>query len=230
MIEDKIVITSAVRTPIGSFQGSLSKIKAPDLGSKTIKSAIEKSNLNSRDINEVIMGCVLPAGLGQAPARQAALGAGIEETVGATTINKMCGSGMKSAMLAHDLLLGGEERILVAGGMENMSRVPHVLPDSRVGQRLGDRKLIDSMVHDGLWCCFSDSHMGTLAEKTAIDFEVTRSEQDEFALGSNQKASKAIENGSFVNEISPVVVILPANVALPLVGAKSKIDAHEPPP
>ena len=192
MIEDKIVITSAVRTPIGSFQGSLSKIKAPDLGSKTIKSAMEKSNLNSRDINEVIMGCVLPAGLGQAPARQAALGAGIEETVGATTINKMCGSGMKAAMLAHDSIKAKTNKIVIAGGLENMSNTPYILPKVRDGLRMGHSNILDHMFLDGLEDAYEPGKlMGSFAEDCAESYQFTR---------------KANDNGYFNNEVCSIKV------------------------
>ena len=206
MDNSPIAILSSARTPIGKLNGTLSSIPATELGAVAIRAALDKAKLEPGVVDYTIMGNVLSAGIGQAPARQAAIRAGIPDTQSALTINKVCASGMMAVVLAGLMVRAGDADVVVAGGMENMSRAPHLLPDSRVGQRLGDQKLIDSMVHDGLWCCFSDSHMGTLAEKTAIDFEVTRSEQDEFALGSNQKAYRAIENGSFVDEISPVVV------------------------
>ena len=207
MIEDKIVITSAVRTPIGSFQGSLSKIKAPDLGSKTIKSAMEKSNLNSRDINEVIMGCVLPAGLGQAPARQAALGAGIEETVGATTINKMCGSGMKATMLAHDSIKAKTNKIVIAGGLENMSNTPYILPKVRDGLRMGHSNILDHMFLDGLEDAYEPGKlMGSFAEDCAESYQFTRDHQDKYAIESLDRARKANDNGYFNNEVCSIKV------------------------
>lgn len=206
MSQDSIVIVSAARTPMGGMMGALSEVRSPDLCATAIKAAIERAGLQGSDIDEVIMGCVLPAGLGQAPARQAARGAGIHDAAGATTVNKMCGSGMKAVMLAHDQLKAGQVDIMVAGGMENMSLSPYLLPKARAGMRMGHQQVIDHMFFDGLEDAYEGGLMGSFAQKSADDFNVTREAMDDFAIGSLDKALAAIESGAFKDEIAPVTV------------------------
>ena len=195
------------RTPMGSFQGSLSSEKAPDLGSIAIKGAIKRANINPEDIDDVVMGCVLPAGMGQAPARQAAIGAGIPNTSGATTINKMCGSGMRAAMIATDQLLAGSSLISLAGGIESMSNAPYILPKVRDGLRMGHGKVQDHMFIDGLEDAYEPGRlMGSYAEATAEAYQFTREEQDNFAIRSLKRAKKANEDGSFDEEMVPVTI------------------------
>jgi len=204
---DPIVIVAAKRTPSGHFNGQFKNIAATTLGSTAIKAAITSANLNPEQINEVYMGCVLPAGLGQAPARQAAIHAGIPNNVGCTTINKMCGSGMKTTMLAHDLISAGTQNIIVAGGMENMSRAPYLLPKARFGYRIGHGEVIDHMMLDGLEDAYDKGRaMGYFAEQCAKKYNITREQQDEFALVSLQRAKEATENKSFAKEIAVVTV------------------------
>jgi acetyl-CoA C-acetyltransferase len=200
------VIVSAVRTPIGSFQGSLSTIAAPKLGAVVIEEALKRANLPLEHVDEVIMGNVLQAGLGQNPARQAAIFAGLSETVPAMTINKVCGSGLKSVMLAAQSIRVGDANAIVAGGMENMSQAPYLLQGARDGYRMGDQTVVDSMIRDGLWCAFSDTHMGITAENIAESYGITREEQDMFAAASQQKAAQAMRDGRFQDEIVPVVI------------------------
>lgn len=200
------VIVSAARTAVGSFGGTLSKIPAPDLGAVAIRAAVERAGIEPGIIDEVFMGSVVPAGLGQAPARQAAIKAGIPAHVGAVTLNKVCGSGLKTAMMAAGLVKAGDGDIYVAGGMENMNMAPYLLQQGRTGYRLGHGQLLDACVHDGLWCPFEDKHMGLAAEWIAEEYGVTREEQDQFALGSHQKAVAAQEAGRFAEEITPVEV------------------------
>lgn len=200
------VIVSAARTAIGSFGGTLADIPAPDLGAIAIRAAIERADLDPALIDETFMGCVVPAGLGQAPARQAAIKAGIPPRVGAVTINKVCGSGLKTVMLAAGLIKAGDGDIYVAGGMENMNKGPYLLQQGRTGYRLGHGEILDATVHDGLWCPFENQHMGLAAEWIAAEFGVTREAQDEFALQSHQKAIAAIEAGKFKEEITPVEI------------------------
>ncbi len=200
------VITSAVRTPIGSFQGALSGISTPKLGAACIESAVEKSNVTKEDIDQVIMGNVLPAGTGQAPARQAMIYAGIPVSSGALTINKMCGSGLKAVMLAAQSIMTGESDIVVAGGMENMSRAPYLLDKARAGYRMGNATIYDHMIVDGLWDVYNDIHMGNCAEILAKEHKISREEQDEFAHESYERALDAMHNGRFENEIVPVSV------------------------
>lgn len=202
----EVVIVSAVRTPIGNFNGSLKDISAPELGAIAMKGAIEKAGINPEQVDEVILGNVLQAGLGQNPARQASLKAGIPETVPALTINKVCGSGLKAVHLATQAILAGDAEIVVAGGMENMSQAPYLIKNARNGFRMGDQKLIDSMITDGLWCAFNDYHMGITAENLVEKYNITRQEQDEFAAWSQEKAVKAIEEGKFKDEIVPVEI------------------------
>lgn len=207
MIEDPVVIVGASRTPLGGFGGDLSPLSAPELGAVAISDAITKSGIKITDVNEVIMGVVLPAGQGQAPARQASIGAGIPKAVGATTINKMCGSGMKATMLAHDNILSGSHEIMVAGGMESMSNAPYLLPDARSGMRMGHGQLKDHMFLDGLEDAYDKGTlMGVYAENTAEAYQFTRDAQDEFSITSLKRALLASENGYFSDEIVPITV------------------------
>jgi acetyl-CoA C-acetyltransferase len=199
-------ILSGARTPIGKFMGSLKDVPAPELGSIAIQGALEKNGMSASEIDEVIMGNVISAGLGQAPARQAALGAGLPSSVSALTINKMCGSGLKAIMLATQVIRAGDAQLIVAGGMENMTRAPHLALKSREGWKLGDVTLKDSMLVDGLWCPFHDSHMGMHAQYVAEKNGLTREDLDQFSYESQQKSSQAIENGSFNEEIVPVTI------------------------
>ena len=207
MNKEHIVITGMARTPMGSFQGSLSTEKAPDLGSIAIKGAIKKANIKPEDIDDVVMGCVLPAGMGQAPARQAAINAGIPNTSGATTINKMCGSGMRAAMVANDQLLAGSSLISLAGGIESMANAPYILPKVRDGLRMGHGQVQDHMFIDGLEDAYEPGRlMGSYAEATAEAYQFTREEQDNFAIRSLKRAKKANEDGSFEDEMVPVTI------------------------
>lgn len=206
MSQDAVVIVSAARTPMGGMMGSLSDVRAPDLCATAIKAAVERAGIAANDVDEVVMGCVLPAGLGQAPARQASRAAGIPDAAGATTVNKMCGSGMKAIMLAHDQILAGSAGIMVAGGMENMSQSPYILPKARAGMRMGHGQVIDHMFFDGLEDAYEGGLMGTYAQKSADQFNVSREAMDDFAIGSLEKAIAAIENGEFVEEIAPVTI------------------------
>ena len=202
-----IVITAIARTPMGGFQGILSEATAPQLGAAAIKAAVERSGLNGESIDEVIMGCVLPAGLGQAPARQASLAAGMPLSSGCTTINKMCGSGMKATMLAHDLLLAGTNKVMVSGGLESMTNSPYILPKARAGMRMGHGKVMDHMFLDGLEDAYDKGRlMGTFAEATADKYQFTREQQDDFAITSLRRAQSAIESGAFRDEITPVTI------------------------
>jgi acetyl-CoA C-acetyltransferase len=203
---DPIVIVSAARTPMGGFMGELSGVATPALGATAIKAAVEKSGVSADDVQEVIMGCVLPAGLGQAPARQAALGAGLPLSAGCTTINKVCGSGMKSMMLAHDLLKAGTNDVMVAGGMENMSGAPYMLQKARTGYRFGHDQVLDHMALDGLEDAYENQAMGVFAEQCVEKYAFTREDQDNFAIESLKRAQAAIQEGKFVNEIAPVTI------------------------
>jgi len=206
MSED-IVITGIARTPMGGFQGVLAGASAPELGAAAIKAAVERSGLAGEDIDEVIMGCVLPAGQGQAPARQASLGAGLPLATGCTTINKMCGSGMKAAMFAHDMLKAGSNRVMVAGGLESMTNAPYLLTKARGGMRMGHGQVYDHMFLDGLEDAYDKGKlMGVFAEATADKYGFTREQQDEFAIASLKRAQAAIESGAFADEITPVVI------------------------
>jgi acetyl-CoA C-acetyltransferase len=206
MPQTEAVIVSAVRTAIGSFNGSLKDVSAPDLGAIAIKGALEKAGVKPEQIDEVILGNVLQAGLGQNPARQAALKAGLPESVSAMTINKVCGSGLKAVHLAAQAIMAGDAEAVIAGGMENMSQAPYILKNARNGFKMGDQKLVDSMISDGLWCAFNDYHMGVTAENLCTRYDLTREEQDEFAAGSQEKAARAIEEGKFKDEIVPVEI------------------------
>lgn len=200
------VIISATRTAIGKFQGSLKPFTAPELGAVAVRAAIERAGLEAAQIDEVIMGCVLQAGLGQNPARQAALKAGVPDKVSAMTINKVCGSGLKSVMLAAQSIALGDNEIIVAGGMESMSNAPYLLMKGRDGYRLGNGEIIDAMVHDGLWCAFDKWHMGETGEVVSEKYQITRGQQDEYAVNSQRKAVAAIQAGKFKDEICPVAI------------------------
>ena len=201
-----VVIVSAVRTPIGSFGGALSGISAPKLGATAISAAIKKAGIQPKDVEEVLMGNVLQAGIGQAPARQAAIYAGISENVPCTTINKVCSSGMKAIMMASQSIKAGDVDIIVAGGMENMSAVPHYLQNGRNGTKLGNMPLVDGLVHDGLTDVYNEQHMGVCAELCASEHEISREEQDAFALESYRRSAAAWEAGKYKNEVVPVHV------------------------
>ncbi len=203
---DPIVIVSALRTPMGGFSGCLANVTAPELGASAIKAAVAQANLDSDQVDEVIMGCVLPAGLKQAPARQATLAAGLALSTVCTTINKVCGSGMKAAMQAHDALLAGSIEVAVAGGMENMSSAPYILPKARTGMRMGHGQVLDHMMLDGLENAYDGISMGCFAQETADESGFTRENMDEFAIRSLSRANAAIESGAFKNEITPVTV------------------------
>ncbi len=202
----EIVIVAAKRTPMGGFQGSLSSVPSPTLAATAIKGLMDAAGVQGDDVNEVLMGCVLPAGLGQAPARQATLGADLPLSVGATTVNKVCGSGMKTVMMAHDLIKAGSAEVVIAGGMESMSQAPYLLDKARGGMRMGHGKVLDHMFLDGLEDAYTGGAMGTFAQKTADDFGIIREAMDNFALSSLQKANAAIESGAFKAEIVPVTV------------------------
>jgi len=207
MNNDPIVIASAARTPMGAFQGELKEFAAPQLGAAAIRAALERAEVNPEQVQEVIMGCVLPAGLGQAPARQASLGAGLPLATGCTTINKMCGSGMKAAMFAHDLLVAGTNDVMVAGGMESMTNAPYLLPKARAGYRMGHQQVLDHMFLDGLEDAYDKGRlMGSFAEDCASKFAFTREEQDRFAITSLERAQKANRDGSFAWETVPIAI------------------------
>ncbi|MCF8240255.1 MAG: thiolase family protein [Melioribacteraceae bacterium] len=202
----KAVIVSAKRTPIGAFQGTLSSLKVTELGKIAIEAVLNDTGIDKNLIDEVIMGNVLPAGVGQAPARQAALYAGLPDKTECLTINKMCGSGLKAVMLAQQAIQTGDADIIIAGGMESMSNAPYLLPKARSGYRLGHGSIEDSMVKDGLWDVYNDIHMGNCAESCARDFKFTREQLDEFAVNSYKKAQAAQENKTFSDEIIPVTI------------------------
>jgi acetyl-CoA C-acetyltransferase len=204
---DPIVIVGLARTPMGAFQGELKGFAAPELGAAAIRAAVERAKIKHEEVDELIMGCVLPAGQGQAPARQASLGAGLPLATGCTTINKMCGSGMKAAMFAHDLLLSGSNEIMVAGGMESMTNAPYFLPKARAGLRMGHGQVLDHMFYDGLEDAYDKGRlMGTFAEDTASKYGFRREEQDAFAVASLQRAQKANKQGLFAWEITPIAI------------------------
>jgi acetyl-CoA C-acetyltransferase len=203
---DEIVILSAARTPIGSFQGTLARVPAHRLGARALAAAIARAGLEPADIDQVDMGCVLTAGQGQAPARQAALGAGCPPATGAVTLNKVCGSGMRAAMMAANDLRCGDYRVVAAGGMESMSQAPFLAPGLRDGLRLGHGKLLDSMIHDGLWDPYGDVHMGSCAETCVREYGFSREAQDAYARESYERARRATEDGAFAEEIVPVEV------------------------
>jgi acetyl-CoA C-acetyltransferase len=206
MSSDAVVIVAAKRTPIGAFQGALSGATAPQLGAAAIEGAINGTGIDAADIDRVIMGCVLPAGLGQAPARQAALGAGVPEGVPCVTVNKMCGSGMESIIMAHDMIKAGSAGIVVAGGLESMSNAPYLLPKARGGYRMGHQEVLDHMFFDGLQDPFEGKMMGHFAQVTADKYGFTREEMDAFATESAARAQRAVADGSFAGEIAPVTI------------------------
>ena len=207
MLNDPIVIVSAARTPMGAFQGELKQFAAAELGAAAIRAAVERANIKPEQVDEVIMGCVLPAGQGQAPARQASLGAGLPLATGCTTINKMCGSGMKAAMLAHDLLAAGTNDAMVAGGMESMTNAPYLLAKARGGYRLGHGQILDHMFYDGLEDAYEKGRlMGSFAEDCAAKYNFTRQEQDNFAFASLERAQAANKSGAFAWEITPIAI------------------------
>ncbi len=207
MANDPIVIASAARTPMGGFQGELKSFAAPELGAAAIRAAVERAKVQPEDVQEVLMGCVLPAGQGQAPARQAALGAGLPLAAGCTTVNKMCGSGMKAAMLASDLLTAGSMDIVIAGGMESMTNAPYLLPKARAGLRMGHGQVIDHMFYDGLEDAYDKGRlMGTFAEDCAQKYAFSREAQDRFAIASLERAQKANKEGWFAWETTPLAI------------------------
>ena len=212
----EVVITSAVRTPIGNFMGALNPFSATDLGGLIIEEAVKRSGLRKEDVDEVIMGNVLPCGLGQNPARQAMIKAGLPMAGGGFTINKVCGSGLKAVMIASQAIMAGDAEVIVAGGMENMSRAPYYLENARTGYRLWDGKLVDGMVHDGLWDVVNDYHMGFTAELVAKKFNVSREEQDSFAYESNQKAMKSHSGGQISSRNPPPLDPLQKGAPCPL--------------
>ena len=220
--QHEAVIVSACRTPVGRFMGGLSTTPAPQLGATAIREAIRRAGIDPAIVDETFMGCVVPNGMGQAPARQASIHGGIPPEVGAVTLNKVCGSGLKSVMLAAGLIRAGDGEVYVAGGMENMSLAPYMLPQARAGYRLGNGQLIDGVVHDGLWCAFTDHHMGNSAEFIAEQYGLVREELDEYAYHSHRKAVEAMDAGRFEDEIVPVQV--PQRKGPPLV-----VDTDETP-
>ncbi len=200
------VIISAVRTPVGKFLGSLKPLKATDLGAIVVREAVRRAGVKPEDVDEVIMGCVIQAGLGQNPARQAALRGGLPPSVSAVTVNKVCGSGLKAVMMAAQGIQLGDTELVVAGGMESMSNAPYLIPNAREGYRLGNGSLVDAMIHDGLWCAFDNQHMGCTGEVVADRFKVSRAEQDAYALESHRRAASAIKACRFKEEIVPVEI------------------------
>jgi acetyl-CoA C-acetyltransferase len=232
---DPVVIASYARTPMGGFQGSLSAMKATELGAGAVRAAVERSGAGPEAIDQILMGCVLPAGLGQAPARQAALGAGLPKSVTATTVNKMCGSGMQAAILAHDALAAGSADVVVAGGMESMSNAPYLLKQHRAGARIGHDAAYDHMYLDGLEDAYEPGRlMGSFAEDTARAYQFTRAAMDDYALSSLARAKRAVESGAFAREIVPVEVVTRKGAVLieqdeqPLKGDPSKIPTLKP--
>ena len=206
MSSDTVVIVAAKRTPIGAFLGALSGATSPQLGAAAIKGAVAASGIDGGDVDRVIMGCVLPAGLGQAPARQAALGAGLPEGVPCVTVNKMCGSGLESIILAHDMIKAGSAAVVVAGGLESMSNAPYMLPKARSGMRMGEQQALDHMFTDGLQDPYSGEMMGHFAQVTADKYEFSREDMDAFATESAIRAQRAVSDGSFVDEVTPVTI------------------------
>jgi len=218
---NEAVIISAVRTPVGKFLGALKSFKATDLGAIVVREAVKRAGVKPEDVDEVIMGCVIQAGLGQNPARQAALLGGLPDKVSAVTVNKVCGSGLKAVMMAAQGVQLGDTEIVVAGGMESMSNAPYLIPKAREGYRLGHGRMLDSVIQDGLWCAFDDQHMGCTGELVAERFDVPREAQDEYALKSHRKASAAIKSGKFKDEIVPIDI--PQKKGAPII-----FDTDEP--
>lgn len=203
---NEAVIISAARTPVGKFLGSLKGFTAPELGAIAVRESVKRAGVKPEEVDEVIMGCVIQAGLGQNPARQAALRGGLSPSVAAVTVNKVCGSGLKAVMMAAQAVKLGDSEVVVAGGMESMSNAPYLLPKAREGYRLGNGELVDSMINDGLWCAFENYHMGCTGELVADEYSVGRAEQDEFATSSHRKAAAAIKAGKFKDEIVAVEI------------------------
>jgi acetyl-CoA C-acetyltransferase len=203
---NEAVIISAARTPVGKFLGSLKGFTAPELGAIAVRESVKRAGIKPEDVDEVIMGCVIQAGLGQNPARQAALRGGLSPSVAAVTVNKVCGSGLKAVMMAAQAVKLGDSEMVVAGGMESMSNAPYLIPKAREGYRLGNGELVDSMINDGLWCAFENYHMGCTGEIVADEYSIGRSEQDEFATNSHRKAAAAIKAGKFKDEIVAVEI------------------------
>ena len=203
---ETVVITGIARTPMGAFKGAFADVAAPDLGAVAIKAAMSEANVTADSVEQVMMGCVLPAGQGQAPARQAALGADLPMAAEAVTVNKMCGSGMQAAIMAHDTIIAGSADIIVAGGMENMTRAPYLLPDARNGMRMGDKAVVDSMMYDGLTDAYEGNAMGVFADMIAAEYQFSREQQDAYALESIRRAKAAQDDGKFEREIAPVTV------------------------
>lgn len=203
---NEAVIIGAARTPVGKFLGSLKGFSAPELGAMVVRESVKRAGVKPEDVDEVIMGCVIQAGLGQNPARQAALKGGLPNTVSAVTVNKVCGSGLKAVMMAAQGIRLGDSEMVVAGGMESMSNAPYIVPKAREGYRLGNGELLDAMIHDGLWCAFDNYHMGCTGEIVADEYKVARSEQDEFAVNSHRKAAAATAAGRFKDEIVAVEI------------------------
>jgi acetyl-CoA C-acetyltransferase len=219
---DPVVIVAAARTPLGRFQGDLASVQAPVLGAHVIRAAMDRANLSPDRVDEVLMGCVLPAGQGQAPARQAMRGAGLPDKVGATTINKVCGSGMKATMLGHDLIRAGSADMVVAGGMESMSNAPYLLAKARAGYRVGHDRILDHMMLDGLEDAYEHGRtMGDFGEATAAAYQFTRADQDAYAIETLTRARRAIEEGAFKAEIAPI--------AVPVKGGERMVDTDEHP-
>ena len=203
---NEAVIISATRTPVGKFLGSLKTFSAPALGAIVVREVVKRAGVKPEDVDEVVMGCVIQAGLGQNPARQAALRGGLPSTVSAVTVNKVCGSGLKAVMMAAQGVKLGDTEVVVAGGMESMSNAPYLIQKAREGYRLGNGELVDSMIHDGLWCAFENYHMGCTGEVVAEQYSIGRTEQDEYAANSHRKAAAAIKAGKFTEEIVPVEI------------------------
>src|SRR5881398_1333312 len=219
---DDVVIISACRTPVGKFQGSLSDLSAPQLGAIVVREAVQRAKLDPKQVDECIMGNVVSAGLGQNPARQAAIFGGLPPEVGAMTVNKVCGSGLKAVGLAAQAIQTGNSTIVVAGGMESMTNAPYLLPQARKGYRLGDAQIVDSMVRDGLWDVYNDYHMGITGENVAEKYGITREEQDEFAVNSHRKAVAAIKECRFKSQIVPVELPAKKKGAAPVVFDKDE--------
>ena len=210
----EVLIVGGARTPIGKFQGTIAHIPAPELGAVVVREAVKRSGVALDRVEEVIVGNVVGAGLGQAPARQVALKAGLKDTISATQIGKVCGSGLKAAMFASAMIRAGDADVLVAGGMENMNRAPYLLSNARFGYRMGNAEMLDAVVHDGLWCAFENWHMGRAAEFIARECGITREQQDEFAFNSHRKALTAMQGGKFKNEIAPIEIASKKGVTL----------------
>ena len=219
-------ILSSVRTAVGKFLGTLAGVPSTKLGAEVVREAIARAGIDAERVEDVIMGCVLPAGLGQNPARQAAIWGGVPDTASALTINKVCGSGLEAVMRAAQAIRAGDAEVIVAGGMESMSRTPYLLPDARTGSRLGHGKLIDSMVQDGLWDIYNDYHMGVTGENVAEKYGISREEQDAYAVQSHKKAARAQHDGDFAAEILPISI--PSERATPLSSRRTRASARTP--